>query len=170
MRAVRKSIALSVKLSVVMTIILTITGCILLKVILIVMQTDKALISDGLKYGYIILGGLAATVTYNLCSSILRSLGDSKTPFIAIIISSAVNIALDYLLIFIFNTGVEGAAAATIFAQALSAFICFWKIIHTSNLQFCKEDFDGDKETYLLLLKNGMPMALMNSITAWVVW
>lgn len=166
MKAVRKSIALSVKLSVVMTIILTITGCILLKPLLVVMQTDKALISDGLKYGYIILGGLAATVTYNLCSSILRSLGDSKTPFLAIIISSAVNIALDYLFIFIFNTGVEGAAAATIFAQGLSAFICFIKIEHTSNLSFRKEDFTRDKETFLLLLKNGIPMALMNSITA----
>jgi Na+-driven multidrug efflux pump len=73
---------------------------------------------------------------------------------------------LDYLLIFIFKTGVEGAAAATIFAQGLSAFMCFLKIKHTSNLQFEKEDFTGDKEMYLLLLKNGMPMALMNSITA----
>lgn len=166
MRAVRKSIALSVKLSVIMTVILTISGCILLKPILIVMQTDKALISDGLKYGYIILGGLAATVAYNLCSSILRSLGDSKTPFIAIIISSAVNIALDCLFIFIFNTGVESAAAATIFAQGLSAFICFIKIKNISNLSFRKEDFNGDKRMYLLLMKNGIPMALMNSITA----
>lgn len=166
MRAVHKSIALSVKLSVVMTIILTVTGCTLLRPILFAIQTDQALIADGLKYGYIIMSGIAATVSYNLCSSILRSLGDSKTPFIAIIISSAVNIALDYLLIFIFNTGVEGAAAATIFSQGLSAFICFFKIRHTSNLQFRKEDFNGDKEIYLLLLKNGIPMALMNSITA----
>lgn len=73
---------------------------------------------------------------------------------------------MDYLFIFIFNTVVEGAAAATIFAQGLSAFICFIKIKHTSNLSFRKEDFIRDKETYLLLLKNGIPMALMNSITA----
>lgn len=166
LRAVRKSIALSVKLSVVMTIFLTIAGCILLKPILIVIQTDKALISDGLTYGYIILGGLAATISYNLCSNILRSLGDSKTPFLAIIVSSAVNIALDYLLIFVFKTGVEGAAAATIFAQGLSAFICFIKIRNISDLSFEKEDFNGDKGMYQLLLKNGIPMALMNSITS----
>lgn len=165
-KAVHRSIALSVKLSAVITVILTVAGCTLLKPILFAMQTDQALIADGLKYGYIIMGGLAATVAYNLCSSILRSLGDSRTPFIAIILSSAVNIALDYLLIFIFHTGVEGAAAATIFAQGLSAFICFLKIKHTSNLQFRKEDFSGDKKIILLLLKNGMPMALMNSITA----
>lgn len=166
MKAVSKSIAQSVKLSVVITVILTITGCMILKPILFAMQTDQALITDGLKYGYIIMGGLAATVTYNLCSSILRSLGDSRTPFIAIIISSAVNIALDYLLIFIFRTGVEGAAAATVFAQALSSFICYHKIRRISDLQFNKEDFSGDMKMYLLLLKNGMPMAFMNSIIA----
>ena len=144
MKAVRKSIALSVKLSVIMTVLLTAIGCTFLKPVLFAMRTDQTLITDGLKYGYIIMGGLAATVAYNLCSSILRSLGDSRTPFIAIIISSAVNITLDYLLIFVFHTGVEGAAAATIFAQALSAFICFIKIKHISGLQFGKEYFDRD--------------------------
>lgn len=166
MNAVRKSIALSLKLSAVMTVFLTVIGCILLKPILLIMQTDQVLIKDGLKYGYIIMGGLVSTVAYNLCSSILRSLGDSKTPFIAIIISSAVNIALDYILIFLFSTGVEGAAAATIFAQALSALICFIKINRIPNIQFKKNDFTNDKATYILLLKNGMPMAFMNSITA----
>lgn len=164
--AVRKSIALSVKLSVFMTFFLTIVGCTLLKPILLIMQTDQVLIEDGLKYGYIIMGGLAATVAYNLCSSILRSLGDSKTPFVAIIISSVVNIALDYILIFIFKTGVEGAAAATIFAQALSALICFIKIKRIPNIQFEKYDFRNDKTTYIILLKNGLPMAFMNSITS----
>lgn len=166
LKAVRKSIAMSVKLTVVMTVILTITGCALLKPILAALQTDKALVDDGLKYGYIILGGIAATAAYNLGSGILRSLGDSRTPFIAIIISSAVNIALDLILIFLFKTGVEGAAAATIIAQGLSAFICFWKIKHTPDLKIGKEEFKGDKELYLLLLKNGLPMAFMNSITA----
>ncbi len=166
MNAVRKSIALSVKLSVGMTIILTVAGCALLKPVLLGMQTDGKLIADGLKYGYIILGGLGATVAYNLCASILRSLGDSKTPFVAIIISSVVNIALDYLLIFTLHTGVEGAAAATIFAQALSALICSIKIKQIPNLQFRKDDFGGDKKQYLLLLKNGMSTACMNSVTA----
>jgi len=54
MNAVRKSIALSLKLSAVMTVFLTVIGCILLKPILLIMQTDQVLIKDGLKYGYII--------------------------------------------------------------------------------------------------------------------
>ena len=165
-KAVCKSIALSAKFSAVMAVLLTATGFLLLKPVLLVIQTEEILIADGLTYGYIILGGLTATVAFNLCSGILRSLGDSRTPFIAIIISSAVNITLDYILIFVFHTGVEGAAFATIFAQVISAFICSMRIRIYPELQFCKEDFTGDKELYLLLLKNGLPMALMNSVTA----
>lgn len=164
--AVRKSIALSVRLSGSMAVILTIIGCALLKPLLLAMQTDEELMADGLKYGYIMLGGLAATIAYNLFSGVLRSLGDSRTPFIAIIISSVVNVILDYLLVITFRTGVEGAAAATIFAQGLSALLCFMKIRHTPGLQLRKDDFDDDQELYLLLLKNGMPMACMNSVTA----
>lgn len=165
-KALRKAIALSVKLSVVMSVLLTIIGCTLLKPILLAMQTDQTLLMDGMKYGYVIMGGLAATVAYNLCSGILRSLGDSKTPFIAIMISSAVNIILDCLFIFLFHTGVAGAAIATIIAQILSTLICFFKLKHTSNLHFQTADFRIDKAVYLQLLKNGIPMALMNSITA----
>ncbi len=165
-KAVCKSIALSVRLSAVMALLLTAIGCLLLKPILHMIQTEEILIADGLTYGYIIMGGLTATVAFNLCSSILRSLGDSKTPFIAIIISSAVNVALDWFLIFIVHTGVEGAAFATIFAQALSAIICLMRILTNPELQFCKEDFAPDRRLSLLLLKNGLPMAFMNSVTA----
>lgn len=162
----RKSIALSVKLSIILTLILTAAGCLLLKPILLFMQTDKAILKDSLKYGYIIFGGLAATIAYNLCSGILRSLGDSKTPFIAIMISSAVNIALDCILILILHTGVEGAAIATILSQVISAFICFCKIRQMPVIRVKAEDFKNDIAMYLLLLKNGIPMACMNSVTA----
>lgn len=162
----RKSIAISVKLSIVLTLILTAAGCLMLKPILLFMQTDKVILQDSLKYGYIIFGGLAAAIAYNLCSGILRSLGDSKTPFIAIMFSSAVNIALDCILILILHTGVEGAAIATILSQVISSFICFCKIRQMPVIQIKAEDFKNDIAMYLLLLKNGIPMACMNSVTA----
>ena len=85
--------------------------------------------NDTLSYGRIIFGGLAVTVAYNLCSGILRALGDSKTPFKAIIISSTVNIVLDILMIFLLKSGVAGAAIATITAQLVSVIICIFKMI-----------------------------------------
>lgn len=164
--ALRRAIAVSVKLSVILTVILTIAGCLLLKPILLMMQTAPLILGDSLLYGYIIFGGLAATIAYNLCSGILRSLGDSRTPFVAILISSAINIALDCILIFFLHTGVEGAAIATIFSQALSAFICFLKIRKMPVLFLQPKDYQKDAPMYLELLKNGIPMACMNSVTA----
>lgn len=164
--ALRRAIALSVRLSVFLTVILTIVGCLLLKPVLLMMKTDSLILGDSLLYGYIIFGGLAATIAYNLCSGILRSLGDSRTPFIAIIISSAINIILDCILIFFLHTGVEGAAIATIIFQAVSAFICFLKIRKMSVLHLTSKDDQKDTLMYLELLKNDIPMACMNSVTA----
>lgn len=166
MTALRKSVAMSVKLSAILTAILTLTGCLLLKPILLLMRTDQIILEDSLLYGYIIFGGLISTIAYNLLSGILRSVGDSKTPFVAIMISSAVNIALDFMLIFLFHTGVEGAAAATVISQCISAFICYQKIKQIPELEITKDDFKSDMPMSLLLLKNGIPMACMNSITA----
>ena len=166
MTALRKSVAMSVKLSAILTAILTLTGCLQLKPILLLMRTDQIILEDSLLYGYIIFGGLISTIAYNLLSGILRSVGDSKTPFVAIMISSAVNIALDFMLIFLFHTGVEGAAAATVISQCISAFICYQKIKQIPELEITKDDFKSDMPMSLLLLKNGIPMACMNSITA----
>lgn len=122
--------------------------------------------NDTLSYGRIIFGGLAVTVDYNLCSGILRALGDSKTPFKAIIISSTVNIVLDILMIFLLKSGVAGAAIATITAQLVSVIICIFKIKSLTIMKFDKVERVPDKEISLLLLKNGLPMAFMNSLTA----
>ena len=83
------------------------------------MQTDSIIMNDTLSYGRIIFGGLAVTVAYNLCSGILRALGDSKTPFKAIIISSTVNIVLDILMIFLLKNGLPMA-----FMNSLTAVGC----------------------------------------------
>jgi Na+-driven multidrug efflux pump len=130
------------------------------------MQTDSIIMNDTLSYGRIIFGGLAVTVAYNLCSGILRALGDSKTPFKAIIISSTVNIVLDILMIFLLKSGVAGAAIATITAQLVSVIICIFKIKSLTIMKFDKVERVPDKEISLLLLKNGLPMAFMNSLTA----
>lgn len=164
--AVKRSIVHSVRLSVLLTTFLTAAGFLLLKPLLLAIQTDKTILTDSLKYGYIILGGLAATVAYNLCSGILRSLGDSKTPFFAIIISSIVNIVLDCILIFFIHTGVEGAAAATVISQGLSAYICYLKIRQSPVARITRKGFESDAKMDKLLLKNGIPMACMNSVTA----
>ncbi len=162
----RKSIASSITLAAVITLLLTIISIIFLKSVLILLDTDPVIISDSLLYGYIIFGGLITTIAYNLCSAVLRALGDSKTPLIAIIVSSVVNVGLNCLTVFVMKTGVEGPAAATLIAQAVSAVICFKKLRKIEFLRLSASDFKADIEMYGNLMKNGIAMALMNSITA----
>ncbi|WP_432651173.1 MATE family efflux transporter [Huintestinicola sp.] len=163
---VRKTVWQSVRLCVIIAVILTAFSIVFLKQILQIMQTDSIIMKDTLSYGRIIFGGLAVTVAYNLCSGILRALGDSKTPFKAIIISSTVNIVLDILMIFLLKTGVAGAAFATITAQLVSMIICILKIKTLTIMKYDKEERVPDREISSLLLKNGLPMAFMNSLTA----
>lgn len=124
------------------------------------------IIKDSLLYGYIIFGGLFSTISYNLCASVLRALGDSKTPLTAIIASSIINVVLNSVTIFVMKTGVEGPAAATIIAQIASTYICFRKLRQISIIHLVKDDFKTDYSMYGNLMKNGIAMALMNSITA----
>ncbi len=162
----RKSVAATVKLFIFFSVVLTALSVGFLPNLLTLIQTDASIMKDGLIYGYIIFGGLTVTLSYNLCSGILRALGDSKTPFFAIIVSSVINVVLDILLIFGFKTGVEGAAIATVVSQVASTLICFNKIRNIDELRFSHEDFLQSGGLIGELISNGLPMALMNSITA----
>ncbi len=164
--ALRGIIAASIKLSSILSVFFTTISVTFLKDILLTMQTSEIILQDSLHYGYILFGGLTATMAYNLFSSILRALGDSKTPFFAIMISSVCNILLDYVCIFLFQTGVEGVAAATISSQMFSALICYCRIRKIEEIRLTLDNFKRDFSRNCSLLKNGIPMACMNSITA----
>ena len=162
----RRTLAAMIRLAVGITVFLTVISTFFLKSVLVLLQTDDVILGDSLLYGHIIFGGLIATIAYNMSAGILRSLGDSRTPLTAIVISSILNIVLDCLFIFILDTGVGGAAAATVISQFVSAAVCIKKLTGISFLKLSAEDFKADMRLYVRLLKNGVPMALMNSITA----
>ena len=97
----------------------------------------------------------------------LRAVGDSRTPFIFLAISTVTNIALDLLCILVFRWGVAGAAIATITAQALSGILCFFFIRkHHEILHIGPADCCFDRRCCLSALTMGAPMGLQFSITA----
>lgn len=166
--AFRRAAASSVMLSVVSALYLTGIGLWCLRPVLRIMQTDQILIEDCLSYGYVIFGGLLVTVFYNLVSAMLRAVGDSRTPLLAIIVSSCVNIGLDILFLFIFDTGVAGPAWATLLAQLVSVGICGGRLFRIGEFRLsgCDFAFDFDYQMEKELLRNGVPMALMNLLTS----
>ncbi len=162
----RRTLSAMIRLAAIITGVLTVLSIAFLQPVLMLLQTDESIIGDSLTYGYILFGGLSATIFYNMSAGVLRSLGDSRTPLRAIIVSSVLNIAMDSLFIFVFHTGVWGAAAATIISQIISGAVCLGKLRRIDFLK--KQDGDTKPEAalYAKLMKNGGPMALMNSITA----
>ena len=137
------------------------------KNILTIMQTPSDIFENAYSYIKVICGGVTATIAYNMLSSILRSLGDSKTPLYFLIIGSILNVILDIVLIVNFKMGVAGSSYATVASQAVSALLC---LIYMSKkfkvLRFKKKDLGFDLKHSMTLLKIGMPMALQFSITA----
>nr|WP_297771422.1 MATE family efflux transporter [uncultured Butyrivibrio sp.] len=166
MEKLRARLAGIVKLGAMLSVVLTAFSVIFLPHALRILRTDEVIMSDSLKYGYIVFGGLSAGICYNISAAILRSLGDSRTPLKAIIVSSILNLGLNSFFIFLLHTGVEGAAIATICSQVVSAFICIRRLSQIPEIHIKRSDFDRENTNLYELLKNGLPMAFMNSITA----
>lgn len=162
----RQTLVSMIRLSLVITALLTALSLVFLRPVLLLLQTDPVILPDSLLYGSIIFGGLPATIAYNMSAGILRSLGDSRTPLKAIVLSSVLNILLDCLFIFVLHSGVRGAAAATILSQIVSAAVCIRKLYGIQILHMERADRKQELRLYGRLLQNGIPMALMNSITA----
>ncbi|MBR6044300.1 MAG: MATE family efflux transporter [Ruminococcus sp.] len=165
-KKLRRTLAGSISLAVIICSVLTLLSLTFLSTILRVMNTDESIIGDSLSYGYILFGGLCATILYNMSAGILRSLGDSKTPLKAIIISSVLNVGMNSLFIFVFGWGVIGAAVATVISQLISGAVCVNKLRKIEILALSREDFHEGRKLFGTLLRNGIPMACMNSITA----
>lgn len=164
---IRRSIASSIALSAVLTVALTFVSVFTTMPLLRLMQTPEDII--GFSYDYIvtIYWGLAASVFYNLASSVLRALGDSKTPLVFLIVAALLNIGFDFLFILGFGTGVEGAGWATVLSQALSAIGCFvYMFVRFPVCRVKAKHFLNKPLFYLQHLAIGVPMALQYSITA----
>ncbi len=162
----RNRLAGVIELGIILAVFLSTVSVVFLPHALRLLRTDSLIMQDSLIYGYIIFGGISTNIAYNISSAVLRALGDSKTPLKAIITSSILNIGLNSLFIFVFHMGVEGAAIATIIAQIISAFICINRLRHIEIIKLEKSNFQLGFKAFAELLKNGLPMAFMNSITA----
>lgn len=161
----RKYIANSVWLSAVFAVILAIVTGSCCYSILRLLNTPSDIIRDAHTYIAIIFWGIPATILYNLTSSIIRSLGDSKTPVYFLLLSSAVNIVLD--LVTVRPWGIAGPAIATVISQGLSGVLCvFYMKKRFPILKFEPGEWRLDRHMIGVLLYMGLPMGLQFSITA----
>ena len=143
----------------------TIVSC-LCRTFLEWMGTPADIIDDAFAYLFVIFLGLPVVMLYNVLFGIIRSMGDSRTPVLYLIVASLINVVLDLLFILVFHTGVEGAAIATVISQAISALLCVRYLRHSQVLIITKEDWKVDWQCCKVLLGMGLPTGLQYSITA----
>lgn len=152
--------------SVVLAILCTGLGQAALPLFLRILRVPEELAGTSALYVRIIFAGLPVVFLFNYCSSMLRAVGDSKTPLIAMVAAALTNIVLDLVTVFVLRWGVAGAAGATVLAQCLSGVICLLKIRRTPQLQFTRQDTVPQRDVLTNLMKIGFPVASKNIMVA----
>ncbi|ADV43559.1 MATE family efflux transporter [Bacteroides helcogenes] len=163
----RRYVAVSLRLAGVMSLVIAVITSLLCADILRAMSTPESIFKGAYRYLLITFIGVPCTFSYNLLSSIIRALGDSKTPFWFLLFSTVLNILLDLFCILVLDWEVAGAAVATVFSQGVSAVLCyFYMMRHFDILKATSAErkFNGALARTLMYI--GVPMGLQFSITA----
>ncbi len=162
---VKRAVAHSLSINIIIGAVICLLSLVVTKPILTAMNTPEAQFGDAYRYIIVILCTVAVPMIYNLEATILRSVGDSKTPLYFLIFASIMNIILDWVFMKNLDMGVTGAAVATVVSQLTASLLCL--IVIKKNfpvLHIKKSDFARDKKLTGDMLSAGMAMATMNSI------
>lgn len=164
---VRRSVAMGAMLSTAFSVLLTLVSVASARRLLLLMNTPADVLEEAYRYMVVIFWGVPATMFYNYLSSVIRALGDSKTPLYFLLIASVLNIILDFVCILNFHMGVMGAAVATIFSQVVSGVLCLLYVAkHFPILRLKKSDWKFDRRFAWYHLRMGVPMAVQSSVIA----
>lgn len=118
-------------------------------------------------YLRIYLIGVLFTSIYNICSGILRAVGDSKTPFYVLVVASVMNIILDLLFVGYFKLGAVGVAFATIISQLTSVLLVWRKLTQADGvIRIVIRELKIDKKVLMGVLNLGLPAAIQASLTS----
>ena len=163
----RRCVSVSLQLAAMMSVVLAVVTGILCDDILHLMRTPANIFDEAYVYLLITFIGIPCTFFYNLLSSIIRALGDSKTPFWFLLLAAVLNIVLDLFCILVLHWGVAGAAIATVFSQGFSAALCYFYMIRRfAILRTTPAERRFSRSIARILLNIGVPMGLQFSITA----
>ena len=154
----------SVTLCVISAAVLLLGSQLAAEPVLRLLNTPADIMDGALLYLRIVFGGIPVIMAYNLLASILRALGDSKTPLYAMIVAALINVVLDLLFVMGFHWGIAGAAAATVIAQFFSSVYCFRNVRRITIIRLEKGDLKPTRELTGILMKLASPIALQNAI------
>lgn len=149
-------------LSAVLGILCAAGGVLLTPALLQLMQVPEGIYGQTLNYTRIYFGGLWAMILYNMAAGVLRAFGNSKEPLYILLVSSLINVLGDLLLVGALRMGTAGAAAATVFAQAVSAAMALWMVWRKLPKRLGPRQPKRWLEHLWSMVRIGIPLALQS--------
>lgn len=162
---VRKTIANAVYVLESVALVTAALGAIFAPQLLRLLQTDEEVIADAITYMRISCISMGFIVLYNGVASILRALGDSKSPLYFLIISSMVNIVLDLVFVLVLQWGVFGVAFATLIAQMTSSVVSvIYSVKKIPYFKLNRASLRPDPSIIRKAFRIGIPIAMQSSM------
>lgn len=166
-RQVKNCIANTGYIMIVLPLFVGILAFFLSKPILRLLNTPENIFKDALIYIRLMCSGLLFVSVYNYVSSMMRALGDSKTPLYFLIFTCILNAGLDLLFVCVFKKGVPGAGIATLISQFISNVLCLtYAFKFNPYFEFSKDDLKINHTVLVRTIKLGVPLSLQFSLIA----
>lgn len=163
--SLKKTVTATIWVTGVLTIILTILGMVASRFFLEILAVPDNVIDYSVTYLRILYVFVFGSVIYNGASAVLRSTGDSRTPLLALIVSSIINVVLDIVFVVILRWGVSGVAYATVIAQIVSAIIAIAFLYRKrEEIGLINLSLSPERHMIALVIKTGLPAALQSSM------
>ena len=122
------------------------------------LDTPASIIGWCDSYLKILFVGCIGSAYYNILSGVLRSLGDSVSALLYLVVATLLNIVLDYVFVAWFGMGVAGVALATIIAQAVSAALCLRRLMQMKDIFDMNREYLKPRKEYMGML---LPLAYL---------
>lgn len=164
---VKQAVFNSAVLTGIFGVVVSVLGVLLTNPLLRILNTPYQLLPLSCSYMHITVGGTIIVAAYNWITSVMRSLGDSKTPLIFLGLANILNLFLDLLFVIVFKTGVTGAAWATVLTQGIAAIgSIIYAFCKNSDIRFSRQEIHIDKGCLLKCFRTGTPIAIQNGMVS----
>ncbi len=164
---VKKCIVNTGLIMLIVPVVFGITGFTTAPLLLKLLQTPDLILADAVLYTRFMCVGLLFVSLYNFISSMLKALGDSRSPLYFLIASTLINVALDYLFVVVIPMGIMGAALATVISQFLSVLLCgIYAYKKNPYFSIKREDMSISRSMVFKIVRLGVPMSLQFALIA----
>ena len=164
---VRKSVHTFILFMFILSIALSLLGVALTPFLIKIIKAPPEVAKEEYIYLTIYFSGISGLLLYNMGSAIFRAVGNSKLPFIFLVVSACLNIIMDLVFVIVLKMGTSGVALATIISQAISALLVLGALkITQSQVSFKFRELKINWKILSRIIFIGLPSAIQMAVTA----